>query len=105
MVSGLIIPAFSPAISLIVSPRNAMWSLEIGVITSTRVVPTTFVASSLPPRPVSSTTKSHPLLLKYSIARAVSASNSVGELSPSTTMLLIASAISVVWRASSSSAI
>ena len=49
---SLMIPAFSEAISASVSPRMAMWSLLIEVMTATSGV-TTLVASSRPPSPTS----------------------------------------------------
>ena len=47
-------PAFSPAISVKVSPRKDTWSIETGVIAVRAGLATTLVASSLPPNPVSS---------------------------------------------------
>ena len=54
---GLMMPAFSPAISASVVPRYFVWSRPMGVMTLTAGV-TILVASSRPPRPVSSTTQS-----------------------------------------------
>ena len=53
---GFIIPAFSPAICLIVFPRNCSWSNETGVIIVRAGRAITFVASNLPPNPTSSKT-------------------------------------------------
>src|ERR1044072_3698175 len=55
---GLSIPAFSPAIRASVSPRNCIWSYEIGVIAVTSGRSITLVASSRPPSPVSSRSRS-----------------------------------------------
>ena len=50
-------PAFSVAISSIVSPRYCMWSIATGPITAT-APSATLVASHLPPRPTSITATS-----------------------------------------------
>ncbi|MBR0107033.1 MAG: acyltransferase family protein, partial [Lachnospiraceae bacterium] len=54
----LSVPHFSAAIAATVSPSTAVWSSETETITLTSGQPITFVASSRPPRPVSSTTTS-----------------------------------------------
>ena len=56
-IPSLIIPAFSNAISSIVSPRMFIWSYETVVITET-AGKMMLVESSLPPRPTSITAKS-----------------------------------------------
>ena len=50
-------PAFSVAISSIVSPSHCMWSIATGVITAT-APSATLVASHRPPRPTSITATS-----------------------------------------------
>ena len=50
------IPAFSPAIFFRVSPRIAVCSRPIAVITEHIGLSTALVASSFPPSPVSKTT-------------------------------------------------
>ena len=55
---GLIMPAFSKAISSRESPRMSWWSRPIEVIAVQATLSTILVASSLPPRPHSNTTKS-----------------------------------------------
>ncbi|UKI42523.1 MAG: hypothetical protein L6V95_06320 [Candidatus Melainabacteria bacterium] len=55
---SFIIPAFSNAILSIVSPRRSLWSIEIEVIIDKMGFVTTFVASNLPPSPVSKITTS-----------------------------------------------
>ena len=72
----LMMPAFSPAIAVSVSPRKAWWSIEIEVIAAT-AGRTTFVASSLPPSPTSITARSAWLRLNSINPAAVSASNTV----------------------------
>ena len=52
------IPAFSAAIFSIVSPRNCIWSIPIDAMITAIGFLTTFVASSLPPIPVSNNTTS-----------------------------------------------
>ena len=66
----LMMPAFSAAINGSVLPRVATWSRLTGVITLTSGS-TTFVESSLPPSPTSTTWKSTPLSRKCSKAMAV----------------------------------
>ena len=70
-------PAFSPAIAVRLSPRKLTWSIEIGVIAVASGFSTTLVASSLPPRPVSSSSKSAGVSAKARKAAAVVISNSV----------------------------
>ena len=55
--SALMMPAFSVAISSMVSPRKCRWSIPIGVTTQTGAS-TTFVASHEPPMPTSTTATS-----------------------------------------------
>ena len=55
---ALRIPAFSPAISATVGPSICQWSRLIEVMTLARGVSQTFVASNLPPNPVSMTAMS-----------------------------------------------
>ena len=57
-------PAFSKAIFAKVFPKTSVWSLDIFVIT-TAFGFITFVASSLPPNPVSKTALSTFFFLKY----------------------------------------
>ncbi len=59
-----IMPAFSQATCLRVSPRYSVWSRPMDVITETSGLKT-FVASSLPPMPVSIIAISIFLSLKY----------------------------------------
>jgi hypothetical protein len=54
---GLKIPAFSTAINSRVSPSHCVWSSPI-VVTAATSGATTFVESSLPPRPTSTTAMS-----------------------------------------------
>ena len=75
---GRSMPAFSAAIFDVVPPSMAVWSSDIPVMTDRTCVFTALVASSLPPRPASSTTGSAPCRRKKSIATAVISSNSVG---------------------------
>ena len=89
-VFSLIIPALFPAISPSVFPRNIIWSIPIEAITSSMVVFTTFVASSVPPSPVSSTTISQCFCTKYKNEIAVSTSNTVGLCKPSASIPSIA---------------
>ena len=72
-----IIPAFSNAIFLILLPRKFIWSIEIGVITLQRVFFITFVASNLPPKPVSNRIISALFLLNARKADAVVISKKV----------------------------
>ena len=66
----LMVSAFSLAIFLTVSPKNRSWSRWTGVrITSGAL--RTFVASSLPPSPISKIPARHPLFAKISTARKV----------------------------------
>ena len=67
------IPAFSRAISAIVSPRRSVWSSPMGVIAQA-IGWITLVESSRPPRPHSTTARSTRRSLKYTKARAVSIS-------------------------------
>ena len=53
---GLMMPAFSAAISPKVSPKSSVWSSPMFVMTVISGCETTFVASRRPPRPTSSTT-------------------------------------------------
>ena len=55
---GFRMPAFSRAMAATVSPRNAMWSSDTGVMMLAAVRATTLVASSRPPIPTSSTSAS-----------------------------------------------
>ena len=75
--SFLIIPALVSAISSIVSPRNSLWSMEIGVIIDSIGFLITFVASNSPPRPTSSIVKSALDLEKASSAAQVVISKKV----------------------------
>ena len=70
------IPAFSAAIFVSVSPSTATWSIPIGVITDTSGV-STFVESSLPPSPTSITITSTRTSAKYRNAIAVWNSNTL----------------------------
>ena len=72
------IPAFSNAICATVSPSTAVWSSPMLAITAHSGARMTFVASSRPPRPTSSTTMSHCWSANHKIAAAVTSSNSVG---------------------------
>ena len=54
---GLMMPAFSRAISSIVEPSHFVWSRAIGVMTAT-LASMTFVASQRPPMPTSTTAAS-----------------------------------------------
>ena len=63
-VFGFMIPAFSEAIFSIVSPKNSVCSFSICIKTEAQGF-TTFVESSLPPRPVSKTAKSTSAFLKH----------------------------------------
>ena len=77
------IPAFSPAISSFVFPRYFVCSSSIGVIIQHSGV-RTFVASSLPPIPVSKTAHGNPAVLNVSMANAVTSSNHDGAFPPGT---------------------
>ena len=68
------IPAFSPAISAMVSPRYSVWSTPIGVMTATGAL-TTLVASQRPPRPTSTTATSTGASANAANAMAVTTSN------------------------------
>ena len=76
---GLIIPPFSNAIFSWVSPRISTWSKPMDVITET-IGETTFVESSLPPKPVSNIARSTFALWKCSKAMPVIHSKKVGWL-------------------------
>ncbi len=65
-----IIPHFSFAMASMVAPSLSVWSRLMGVIPATSGF-TTFVASSLPPRPTSTTAISTFLMLKNKNASAV----------------------------------
>ena len=78
---GFIMPAFSPAIFSIVSPRNSVCSRSIVIITLARGR-TTFVESSRPPSPVSYTAKSTSAVLKHKNEYTVTSSNHVNCLAP-----------------------
>ena len=67
-------PAFSAAISAIVSPRYSAWSTPIGVITAT-AASTTLVASHRPPIPTSMTAMSTGASANAANAIAVTTSN------------------------------
>ena len=54
----LIIPSFSSVIFIKLFPKNSLWSKLIGVIISITDCSITFVASNLPPSPVSKIKKS-----------------------------------------------
>ena len=71
------IPAFSRAISSIFFPRNSIWSKPILVMIVSFLFSIIFVASSLPPRPVSIIFTSLGYLLKAIIAAAVVISKNV----------------------------
>ena len=77
----LMIPAFSAAIFAIELPRMAMWSRLMLVITVSSGRQR-FVASSRPPRPVSSTATSTFARAKWRKATQVSSSNQVGPRVP-----------------------
>ena len=74
---GLMMPAFSAAIAASVSPSCSVWSRLMAVMTATSGA-RTFVASSRPPRPTSTTARSTPTRSKWSNARAVKISKKVG---------------------------
>ena len=74
---GLIIPAFSRAIFASVLPKNSVWSMPILVMTD-RTGVSTFVLSSLPPKPVSITAISTFCCTKYQNPRAVMVSKNEG---------------------------
>ena len=76
---GLITPAFSPAISAIVRPRNCSWSKSIDVMAAADGV-ATFVASRRPPMPTSRTATSTRARLKISNPIAVATSKNVGSV-------------------------
>ena len=76
-IASLIIPAFSFAISSIVSPNMCVWSFEIEVMID-KIGETTLVASSLPPSPTSIMAKSTSSSLKYKKAKRVITSKKVG---------------------------
>ena len=67
---GFIIPAFSNAMRSIVSPNIFVWSKLIEVIID-KIGVIIFVASNLPPRPVSIIAKSTFFLEKYKNAKRV----------------------------------
>ena len=71
-------PAFSSAIFSRVSPRISVWSRSMWHRTLQAGSSTTFVASSLPPMPTSSTTTSQPARSKQTMASAVMRSKTVG---------------------------
>ena len=73
---GLMIPAFSPAISVIVLPSRWVWSMSIGVITATSAS-ATLVASQVPPSPTSTTATSTGASAKAAYAIAVMISKKV----------------------------
>ena len=79
-VFGLIIPAFSYAISEIDFPSWASWSRAIVVI-ATPIGCVTFVASNRPPRPTSRTASSTSACLNATKAAAVVTSKNVGDIS------------------------
>ena len=70
-------PAFSAAILSSVSPRNSVWSIEIGVMTVASGCSITLVASSRPPRPTSSSSTSAGWRANSSRPAAVVISNTV----------------------------
>ena len=74
--------SFSPAISPTVEPSRRVWSSATFVSTSTSAV-STFVASSRPPRPASTTATSTPSSASARNAAAVRASNCVTRSSAS----------------------
>ena len=74
---GSVKPIFQ-AICAKVSPRYSVWSRPMLVMTAHSSASMRFVASSRPPRPVSSTTMSHPSRANHTNAAAVMSSNSVG---------------------------
>jgi hypothetical protein len=73
----LIIPAFSPAIALIVLPKIFVCSSSIKVITLTSGS-STFVESRRPPMPVSTTITSHFDLRAQRKNKSVNSSQNVG---------------------------
>ena len=75
---GFTIPAFSAAMAASVVPSSFVWSSPMRATTATSGASMTFVESSLPPRPTSSTTISQPLRAKCTSATAHMSSNSVG---------------------------
>ena len=70
----VMMPAFSPAIPAMSSPRYSTWSTLIGVMTATGAL-TTLVASQRPPRPTSITATSIGASANAANAIAVSTSN------------------------------
>jgi len=78
---GFMMPAFSRAIASIVWPRISVCSSSMGVRTQTSGC-TRFVASSLPPMPVSITAHWHPALANMRKPRRVRSSKVVGPLPP-----------------------
>ena len=71
-------PDFVAAIFSSVSPSTSVWSRPMLQMTEASGVEMTFVESSSPPSPTSSDTMSHLWRMKYSMAMAVTSSNSVG---------------------------
>ena len=76
---GLTMPAFSSAMAACVVPSHSQWSRPMRVMTERRTfrAATAFVASSRPPSPVSSTTRSGFASAKRTNAIAVSVSKNV----------------------------
>ena len=74
---GLIMPAFSPAISSSVFPKNCVWSKLMLVMTQSSGV-MMFVQSSRPPSPTSTTAMSTFFSAKYLKASAVVSSKKEG---------------------------
>ncbi len=82
MLPGLTMPAFSPATSARVGPRNSTWSRPTLVTTATSAS-TTLVASQRPPSPTSKIATSTGRSANHSMAAAVRISNQVRRESPS----------------------
>ena len=78
---GLATPAFSRAIAAGVSPRIAVWSSEM-FVTAQATGRQTFVASSRPPRPTSSTAIPQPVRAKCRNPQAVTHSKNVAAGAP-----------------------
>ena len=72
------IPALAEAIFSSVSPSTSVWSRPMLQMTEASGVEMTFVESSSPPSPTSRETIWQSWRMKYSMAMAVTSSNSVG---------------------------
>jgi len=80
-VCGLIIAAFSVAISRTVSPSNWVCS-RLTLVTTATLGCRTFVGSRRPPRPVSTAAHSTPASSKYTAIKANSTSKRLGRPRP-----------------------